>query len=118
MGVWKKDYLLRPALAWDVGEIRGCGFRDAREIRYVTYFFVFFFSSRRRHTRFDCDWSSDVCSSDLGLPALFRPAMSEKMVFGLLEPAAILFRCWLPNIRRSRTSKRPSSRGAPPVFAA
>src|SRR2546430_12392593 len=29
----------------------------------------FFFSSRRRHTRFDCDWSSDVCSSDLaGIP--------------------------------------------------
>src|SRR2546427_4485046 len=25
----------------------------------------FFFSSRRRHTRFDCYWSSDVCSSDL-----------------------------------------------------
>src|SRR2546427_10939270 len=25
----------------------------------------FFFSSRRRNTRFDCDWSSDVCSSDL-----------------------------------------------------
>src|SRR2546430_11898162 len=31
------------------------------EIRIIT----FFFSSRRRHTRFDCDWSSDVCSSDL-----------------------------------------------------
>src|SRR2546430_9883479 len=29
------------------------------------WFFFFFFSSRRRHTRFDCDWSSDVCSSDL-----------------------------------------------------
>src|SRR2546430_4016495 len=28
---------------------------------------LFFFSSRRRHTRFDCDWSSDVCSSDLDL---------------------------------------------------
>src|SRR2546430_5348727 len=28
-------------------------------------FLFFFFSSRRRHTRFDCDWSSDVCSSDL-----------------------------------------------------
>src|SRR5579859_7534951 len=28
-----------------------------------------FFSSRRRHTRFDCDWSSDVCSSDLAPPA-------------------------------------------------
>src|SRR2546430_7475314 len=31
--------------------------------RWVSSFF--FFSSRRRHTRFDCDWSSDVCSSDL-----------------------------------------------------
>src|SRR5688572_31188534 len=29
------------------------------------FFFFFFFSSRRRHTRFDCGWSSDVCSSDL-----------------------------------------------------
>src|SRR2546422_6584957 len=28
-------------------------------------FFVFFFSSRRRHTRCSRDWSSDVCSSDL-----------------------------------------------------
>src|SRR6266568_5447972 len=27
----------------------------------------FFFSSRRRHTRWNCDWSSDVCSSDLKL---------------------------------------------------
>src|SRR2546430_12640051 len=30
----------------------------------------FFFSSRRRHTRFDCDWSSDVCSSDLLIPSM------------------------------------------------
>src|SRR5699024_11802844 len=28
-------------------------------------FFLFFFSSRRRHTRSKRDWSSDVCSSDL-----------------------------------------------------
>src|SRR5436189_5940596 len=27
---------------------------------------LFFFSSRRRHTRYIGDWSSDVCSSDLG----------------------------------------------------
>src|SRR5438309_12083468 len=27
--------------------------------------FSIFFSSRRRHTRWNCDWSSDVCSSDL-----------------------------------------------------
>src|SRR2546427_8486617 len=32
---------------------------------HVYFVFFFFFSSRRRHTRFDCDWSSDVCSSDL-----------------------------------------------------
>src|SRR2546430_16379027 len=31
----------------------------------ATHVRFFFFSSRRRHTRFDCDWSSDVCSSDL-----------------------------------------------------
>src|SRR2546427_13089598 len=31
------------------------------------FFCFFFFSSRRRHTRFDCDWSSDVCSYDLWL---------------------------------------------------
>src|SRR2546430_12559841 len=32
-------------------------------MRNFTEFILF--SSRRRHTRFDCDWSSDVCSSDL-----------------------------------------------------
>src|SRR2546430_12720075 len=37
------------------------------DLRTVMKLFIdfFFFSSRRRHTRFDCDWSSDVCSSDL-----------------------------------------------------
>src|SRR5690606_13269845 len=34
--------------------------------------FVFFFSSRRRHTRFSRDWSSDVCSSDLAPNDLCR----------------------------------------------
>src|SRR2546430_12056585 len=38
--------------------------------------FFFFFSSRRRHTRFDCDWSSDVCSSDLGYWS--DPAKTQK----------------------------------------
>src|SRR2546430_3232775 len=41
------------------------------------YFIFFFFSSRRRHTRFDCDWSSDVCSSDL-LPDSRDTADNEK----------------------------------------
>src|SRR5256886_9508777 len=39
----------------------------------------FFFSSRRRHTRFDCDWSSDVCSSDLDR-LLKKWATAKKLV--------------------------------------
>src|SRR6266700_4316135 len=34
---------------------------------------AFCFSSRRRRTWFSRDWSSDVCSSDLGRPAVFQP---------------------------------------------
>src|SRR5690606_40394884 len=33
--------------------------------RCSDFIYLFFFSSRRRHTRFSRDWSSDVCSSDL-----------------------------------------------------
>src|SRR5256886_1657789 len=44
-----------------MGEYRGKVGDGAREDEES----VFFFSSRGRHTRFDCDWSSDVCSSDL-----------------------------------------------------
>src|SRR3972149_4172328 len=36
-----------------------------------------FFPSRRRHTRFDCDWSSDVCSSDLRRRKLVLEAIQE-----------------------------------------
>src|SRR6266498_5083488 len=36
-------------------------------LRSCRSWFCFFFSSRRRHTRCGRDWSSDVCSSDLGL---------------------------------------------------
>src|SRR2546430_7813293 len=43
-------------------------------LEFCCYFF--FFSSRRRHTRFDCDWSSDVCSSDLSNDAP-EPVKSE-----------------------------------------
>src|SRR5207237_4721614 len=47
-------------------------------------FFFFFFSSRRRHTRFKCDWSSDVCSSDLPPRRLERPIL---FLQGLEGPA-------------------------------
>src|SRR2546430_12021863 len=36
-----------------------CKIAEGQWSRYL------FYSSRRRHTIFDCDWSSDVCSSDL-----------------------------------------------------
>src|SRR3712207_1931506 len=41
-------------------------FLKARD-RFFVYRSFFFFSSRRRHTRYWRDWSSDVCSSDLSL---------------------------------------------------
>src|SRR5215204_6996504 len=53
----------------------------------------FFFSSRRRHTRSLCDWSSDVCSSDLRWWAGWSPRVH----------------CSVP-ARTSRTSCRTSRR--------
>src|SRR5207253_842494 len=46
-------------------------------------FICFFFSSRRRHTRWPRDWSSDVCSSDLNFPTMnaFQPSLGG----GLLD---------------------------------
>src|SRR5689334_23475073 len=38
----------------------------------------FFFSSRRRHTRWNCDWSSDVCSSDLLLSSFLSPLTNHR----------------------------------------
>src|SRR5438034_8633111 len=40
-------------------------------------FSFFFFSSRRRHTRSLCDWSSDVCSSDLTKNAPVKHHLSQ-----------------------------------------
>src|SRR5216683_8407311 len=40
-------------------------------------YFFFFFSSRRRHTISDRDWSSDVCSSDLGVHASLDARMVQ-----------------------------------------
>src|SRR2546427_6872038 len=53
----------------------------------------FFFSSRRRHTRFDCDWSSDVCSSDLVTRTINGPA---RIVFEAFTKAELLKRWWVP----------------------
>src|SRR5256885_17001440 len=40
---------------------------------------LFFFSSRRRHTRLQGDWSSDVCSSDLALQAAVAAALVDAL---------------------------------------
>src|SRR5690606_40080279 len=45
---------------------------------------VFFFSSRRRHTRFSRDWSSDVCSSDLAGLRIPHPPALELLADDLL----------------------------------
>src|SRR2546430_621739 len=46
---------------------------------------LFFFSSRRRHTRFDCDWSSDVCSSDLAQVNPTSPVPQRESIQELLN---------------------------------
>src|SRR3712207_7500287 len=48
---------------------------------YVFIFVLFFFSSRRRHTRYWRDWSSDVCSSDLHFEA-FEQVVTEALKGG------------------------------------
>src|SRR5436190_18760333 len=66
----------------------------------------FFFSSRRRHTRSLCDWSSDVCSSDLLIPTLYsylgdteRTAVNEE----LFSRGAALG--WLTSVLRAEIFK-------------
>src|SRR5437762_8979673 len=51
---------------------------------YSLFVFIcfFFFSSRRRHTRYIGDWSSDVCSSDLVGPASWSAGATVVAVFG------------------------------------
>src|SRR5688572_30989281 len=55
------------------GEMKDEAVKNAFEewsVRHPEDALLFFFSSRRRHTRFDCHWSSDVCSSDLKSAAI------------------------------------------------
>src|SRR5690606_40850080 len=65
---------------------------------------VFFFSSRRRHTRFSRDWSSDVCSSDLKgdenrtVDRVVRECVSGRLQWG--------------GKRMQRTPSRPTSSAA------
>src|SRR5206468_7076408 len=83
---------------------------------FFLVFFFFFFSSRRRHTRSDRDWSSDVCSSDLGL-ALVSAAIALLCVGALTM--LVRDRWHPPEIKSAerseerRVGKECRSRGAP-----
>src|SRR3712207_7053464 len=58
----------------------------------------FFFSSRRRHTRYWRDWSSDVCSSDLGALAAARDVLLAVAV-AVVAIGVILTPWWLRLVR-------------------
>src|SRR3989440_3435915 len=82
----------------------------------VLPFFLFFFSSRRRHTRSDRDWSSDVCSSDLETVHVI-PAQSVKIArTSSFSVVRYFLSCRgnrkfpIPNILREDTS--PTSRSS------
>src|SRR5256886_7992984 len=81
--------------------------------KYV-HVFLFFFSSRRRHTRFDCDWSSDVCSSDLpsrevlGLLEVFRRMVNESIRIGLANDVSSLKRLSLLSYNQLARYDSPS----------
>src|SRR2546421_5074760 len=69
----------------------------SREEIFISDFF--FFSSRRRHTRSDRDWSSDVCSSDLTtLPvkAKDRSFHFKQKMPPAFKPAAFFINCFHP----------------------
>src|SRR5437762_1487641 len=53
------------------------------------YIRFFFFSSRRRHTRYIGDWSSDVCSSDLALTEAVRKTPSIRLIEGFTAEALL-----------------------------
>src|SRR5690606_39687069 len=97
--------------------------------RYMTLaswlwcFVFFFFSSRRRHTRFSRDWSSDVCSSDLdarfAAGFLADAVLSVLLAIYLIVAGAIVLKGSFIGARlhwrseERRVGKECRSRGAP-----
>src|SRR6267143_1377025 len=67
----------------------------------------FFCSSRRRHTRWNCDWSSDVCSSDLHGNAMRRQRSAARAAHELVDVAV----AWRSEERR--VGKECRSRWSP-----
>src|SRR5256885_6890998 len=63
------------------------GWRSGLCVLSVSVTIVFFFSSRRRHTRLQGDWSSDVCSSDLWNAKLYQESLEGTRVITPTEAA-------------------------------
>src|SRR5256885_13047970 len=84
--------------------------------RVMARIFSFFFSSRRRHTRLQGDWSSDVCSSDLGYSEIGsrRSAIIPPRKISTDSTPAKIGRSMK---KRDRFTMR-SLPGAPPAFRA
>src|SRR2546427_7920489 len=74
------------------------------------YFCFFFFSSRRRHTRFDCDWSSDVCSSDLAEISDTAPPASLPAAANILVGRSSVIDADTLEIHGTRIRDRKSTR--------
>src|SRR5256885_9612522 len=81
------------------------GAAGGKRLRVLVYFF---FSSRRRHTRLQGDWSSDVCSSDLSLT---RSSPGSSASWRAAAPAASppCWRCSRAATRRGGCSPTPRS---------
>src|SRR5205809_2985399 len=78
-------------------------------LRSLSLLLVFFFSSRRRHTRCSRDWSSDVCSSDLSRPR--RPILPALACVAAL--AALLVGCQIVRQSPGKTASPSPSSGKP-----
>src|SRR3989454_12121629 len=59
---------------------------------------AFFFSSRRRHTRLQGDWSSDVCSSDLIIEQLRKNQGGPVRLLDYLSQSMDPLKVWLTNV--------------------
>src|SRR5688572_32608662 len=89
-----------------------CAYLGCLFIKLFSVLIFFFFSSRRRHTRFDCDWSSDVCSADLDGRAL----AADDLVAALdrhLRVRAVILQADAEEITSRRVGKVCRSRKSP-----
>src|SRR5690606_39973773 len=87
---------------------------------YLYLLFLFFFSSRRRHTCFSRDWSSDVCSSDLppcvgsARPMMFHTIATPPEMIAVrvhhLRPSALSSVSWTRVASSFRAAARSEER--------